>query len=645
MSLMCFFSVAQTVNVSFTGCDADGRYVQLNRVVVSNPTPGWQQTLIWPDTVLMMENGIENRTSVETMCTSSLQLSQNNPNPFNGTTDVFLTVVDANAGAVTLTITDINGRVVVPAMDISAIVRANNYSPQQFRVTLAQTGIYVLTARQNGQSSSIKMVNNGGGNGNRIDYMGIVETTHALSLQDVVNHLEYIGYATIDGVEREIVGIVPAPQKSQTVVLRFSGNHEGNDALTFAKKQKGGNNTAATKNPDEFRVALSLSPFSLNQFEQGYTFNVNGRTASTPEELQQIYRDLGSTEMYVRIATKRHVTAENTVDGVEDENANVHTFDQAIRLCQIAAELDIPINPEIMCAYTYMDMMNSQGPRFQEYPEFYGLQNGKEWSELTLDEVCTVLEAYGAFVAEAILNTGCTVNNWNLGNEANFCFAGIGIGAETAVNPKLAKASNLKRYLAPAFSIWWLKKHVWQYDAKAYAAVKKGVLSAYQKLNIPDSNVRFSTHVATVVFPAKCSVKFFNYMKDNGYEMDVAGISYYPSAPSMSNRRKLLKKTVTKINQKCGLNVFIGEFSYPSGKMEGPFAGWNKKLKGYKKDQQGQANLYSDVIAWGKDNGLAGIRYWAPDYEGWYAMSMFEFANKKGTAKTILQNHKELIEK
>ena len=387
-----------------------------------------------------------------------------------------------------------------------------------------------------------------------------------------------------------------------------------------------------------------MSPFSLNQFEDGYTFVVGNRTATTPAELQQIYRDLGSTEMYVRIGTKLHKTAENTVDGKPDENANVHTFDQAIQLCQIAAELDIPINPEIMCAYTYMDMMESQGPRFEEYPEIYALQNGKAWSELSLDEICIVLEAYGEFVAESILNTGCTVNNWNLGNEANVCFAGIGIKAETAVNPRLAKASNLKRYLAPAFSVWWLKKHVWQYNAPAYAAVKRGVLSAYEKLGIDASNVKFSTHIATVVFPTKCSVKFFNYMKEKGYAMDVAGISYYPSAPSMSaNRKKLLTKTVSKINEKCGLEVFIGEFSYPSGKMEGPFAGWNKKLKGYNKDQQGQANLYSDVIAWGKSHGLAGIRYWAPDYEGWYAMSMFEFANKKGTAKVILNSHKDLL--
>jgi hypothetical protein len=77
--------------------------------------------------------------------------------------------------------------------------------------------------------------------------------------------------------------------------------------------------------------------------------------------------------------------------------------------------------------------------------------------------------------------------------------------------------------------------------------------------------------------------------------------------------------------------------------MEGPFAGWNKELKGYEKNQNGQADIYKDVISWGKTHGLAGIRYWAPDYEGWYTMSMYEFSNKKGTAKTILKNHKEIV--
>ena len=636
LALMCFFAAAQTV--TFTGRDAGSRYVQLNRVVVTNLTKGWQQTLFWPDTVLTMEttvqNGITGIGDVETQRIASLRLSQNNPNPFNATTEVWLTV--AEIGDVTLTITDMNGRVVVGANNYSPL-RSSQPGVHQFRVTLAQPGIYVMTAIQNGKSSSIKMVCNGGGSANKIEHKGFVVTNDYSPApksngQSFANDLmEYVGYATIDGVEMESRHIKQVQGVSENFTLQFAIPYKG---------------APAEKKSEDFRVALSLSPFSLNQFEKGYSFAVGDKTASTPEELQNIYRELGSTEMYVRIATKRHKTAEDVTDGQPDENANVHTFDQGIHLCEIAAALNIPINPEIMCAYTYMDMDKQQAPRFEEYPEFNYLMNGKKWEELELDEICTVLEAYGAFVGEAILSTGCTVNNWNLGNEANFGFAGISMGLKTAVDPKLEKAGTLKKYLAPVFARGWLKKHVWKHDAKAYAAVKSGILSAYAKLGIDASNVKFSTHVATVVFPAGCTAKFFNFMKDNGYEMETAGISYYPSAPSMALSKKgLLKKTVKKINKKCGLNVFIGEFSYPSGKMDGPFAGWNKKVKGYKHDQQGQANIYADVIKWGKANGMAGIRYWAPDYEGWYAMSMFEFSNKKGTAKNILTGHKDLITK
>ena len=58
-----------------------------------------------------------------------------------------------------------------------------------------------------------------------------------------------------------------------------------------------------------------------------------------------------------------------------------------------------------MGAYTYMDMDKQQEPRFEEYPEIYALQNGKKWSDLSVDEACTVMEAYGAFVAEELLST------------------------------------------------------------------------------------------------------------------------------------------------------------------------------------------------------------------------------------------------
>ena len=545
----------------------------------------------------------------------TLQLSQNTPNPFNGITNVDLTV--AEAGAVTLEIMDGYGRIVGTCH--GAFLQCGIH---QFRVFLSAPGIYVMTARQNGKTSSIKMVCNGAGSCNKIEYNGSSAAPQDLS--------------------QDFAMPIVSDSQHQADFIAEENYSDFIDTVSEKKTKKSRDNNLG--DGEAFRVALSLSPFSLNQFEKGYSFVVGDKTATTPEELQKIYRELGSTEMYVRIATKRHKTSQDITDGKEDPNANVHTFDQGIQLCKIAAALEIPINPEIMCAYTYMDMDGVQAPRFEEYPEIYALQNGKAWAELSLDEICVVLEAYGAFLAEEILKTGCTVNNWNLGNEANFGFAGIGMGTETAVDAKLGKASAMKRYMASVFSVWWLKKHVWCYEAEAFAAVKRGVLSAYAKLGIDASNVKFSTHIATVVFTPRCSASFFQYMAKHGYEMETAGISYYPSAPAMSlNKKKLLTKTITKINKKCGVPVFIGEFSYPSGKMQGAFAGWNKKLKGYNKDQQGQADIYKDVVQWGKTHGMAGIRYWAPDFEGWYSMSMFEFSNKKGTAKSVLRNHKEIV--
>lgn len=510
----------------------------------------------------------------------------------------------------------------------------------QFHIAVAEKGMYLLAAYQNGKASAIKMICNEGAGSYNLEYQGALEGADYLAIlpkttkKNFGDEMEYVGYANIDGKKMVTQRITQKLGESETITLPIAG--EATDD----------NSSQLVVNPKNYRIALSLSPFSLKQFKEGYSFVVGDRTASTPEELQKIYRDLGSTEMYVRIATKRHVTAEDVTDGKPDENANVHTFDQGIEMCKIAASLNIPINPEIMCAYTYMDMDKIQAPRFEEYPEIYALQHGKDWSELSLEEICTVLEAYGAFLAEEILKTGCTVNNWNLGNEANFGFAGVGMGAKTAVDKKLGNASAMKRYMASIFSVWWLKKHVWKYEAQTLAAVKRGVLSAYKKLGIDATNVKFSTHIATVVFTPRCSASFFQYMAEHGYKMETAGISYYPSAPAMSLSKKgLLTKTITKINKKCGVPVFIGEFSYPSGKMDGPFAGWNKKVKGYEHNQQGQADIYSDVVAWGKQYGMAGVRYWAPDYEGWYAMSMFEFSNKVGTAKNILKHHKEIVEK
>ena len=73
IAMICFYAGAQNISLRFTGCDANGHYIQLSRMVVTNHSEGWQETLFWPDTTLSIENATE---------PDILVLSQNNPNPF-----------------------------------------------------------------------------------------------------------------------------------------------------------------------------------------------------------------------------------------------------------------------------------------------------------------------------------------------------------------------------------------------------------------------------------------------------------------------------------------------------------------------------------------------------------------------------------
>ena len=105
--MLCFSVYSQSITLQFTGQDASSHRVQLDRVIVTNLSQNWQETIYWPDTTLTLSStdGIDDYAN-----NSRFSLLQNNPNPFNGTTDVNLTVADA--GVVALEIADANGRIV-----------------------------------------------------------------------------------------------------------------------------------------------------------------------------------------------------------------------------------------------------------------------------------------------------------------------------------------------------------------------------------------------------------------------------------------------------------------------------------------------------------------------------------------------------
>lgn len=209
---------AQTVTLSFTGQDANNQYVQLDRVVITNQTKGWQEIIYWPDTTLTMQNG----TGVENYANNGgFSLSQNNPNPFNGSTDVSLMV--AEEGMVKLQIADVNGRAIVATEYFSTLQPGNHL----FRISLSAVGTYVMTAYQNGKISSVKMICNEGRGTNGIDYIDTMQhITYVLKSTtnnpfDFGDQMGYVGYATINGGEVESQHLNQIQESSQTFVLPF----------------------------------------------------------------------------------------------------------------------------------------------------------------------------------------------------------------------------------------------------------------------------------------------------------------------------------------------------------------------------------------------------------------------------------------
>jgi len=96
-------------------------------------------------------------------------------------------------------------------------------------------GIFVLTARQNGKMSSVKMVNKGNGTRNGIEYVGTVETLRATSLQiksetrgdinrpfDIGDQMSYTGYTYVNGAEIRSTRRIEQQQfNSEEIVFDF----------------------------------------------------------------------------------------------------------------------------------------------------------------------------------------------------------------------------------------------------------------------------------------------------------------------------------------------------------------------------------------------------------------------------------------
>ena len=386
--------------------------------------------------------------------------------------------------------------------------------------------------------------------------------------------------------------------------------------------------------PKNFRVSLSVSPFTESVLRNGVIFSDGGAIAQTTDELQRMFKAHGANEVYARIATTRVLNPGN----------GDHSVNRGLERAVLAKALSLPFNPEIGLWKAYGDITCQPSPDFRDYPQ---LKAPGEWTSLRLDQMLPILRAYGAMVAREILNTGVQVRIWDLGNEVDYGMAGVAIPpgspqacasteggpgwykAPNAIDPAIGRmsATELRKMSEPE-RIAWLRAHLWPHLAKMFAAVADGIRSV-------DPKARFSTHLAFSRAPAQC-LAFFTAMRMGGFFPDELGFSYYPT--SSRNTLQAFKETATTVHRELGRPVFLAEFGYPADKMQGPFA-WNTEQENYALNSEGQAAFTRDLVAWGVETGvLSGIRPWAPDLivPVWGPMSLFALDGKTATARPAL---------
>lgn len=209
---------AQQVTLTFTAKDGNNQYVQLNRVEIKNLTRNWQETIFWPDTILQLRDA----TGIEDQENADFLLMQNVPNPFDGTTDVQLQV--GHPDKAHLQVFDMTGRLVT---HFDGFLDAGLH---HFSISLSAAQPYFLQAQVGNNEAGIKMLNNGNGHTNRIEYQGhAIQYTFDLNapkgnsdkLFVAGDLMQYMGFAIIDGSDAESIPIVQAQEGSESFVLVF----------------------------------------------------------------------------------------------------------------------------------------------------------------------------------------------------------------------------------------------------------------------------------------------------------------------------------------------------------------------------------------------------------------------------------------
>ncbi|MBR5984621.1 MAG: hypothetical protein IK025_13000 [Bacteroidales bacterium] len=211
---LCIGVFAQEITVRFTGLLNGTDYCRLDRVVVTNLTRNWSETMEYPDTIIVLGCTVNSNINIAT----TQGLGQNIPNPFDCETRVELSV--SKREDVRMQLLDVSGKIYA---EYNGSLDAGVHT---FDISVANPQTYLLNATVGNHQYSIRMVNVGSGCSCSINYTGVssgieakLTTTNEFQIGD---NMRYVGYATIDGQTIISAAIEQPTAISQNITLNFS---------------------------------------------------------------------------------------------------------------------------------------------------------------------------------------------------------------------------------------------------------------------------------------------------------------------------------------------------------------------------------------------------------------------------------------
>lgn len=204
---------AQDMTVRFIGKLNGNHYQRLDSVRFTNLTRGWSETIIYPDTIIVLNATVD--VLDNEFKTGGFE--QNVPNPFDCHTMVELSVPqDEN---VRLQLFDAAGK---QCAELKVSLEAGSH---RFDITASKPQTYILKAIAGEHPYSVRMVNVGSCGCDGIKYGGYAGLSTKLTIENefqVGDDMEFVGYANIDGVVVESEVVTQSLMENLDVVLVFS---------------------------------------------------------------------------------------------------------------------------------------------------------------------------------------------------------------------------------------------------------------------------------------------------------------------------------------------------------------------------------------------------------------------------------------